>query len=196
MSFEFNQHLASGATPLDPNEAAGLKLKHITLLSELNEFENQNIAKAIVWINRRREKNILTPSFITELHKRMFGDVWNWAGVFRTSDKNIGVPWYDIQGKLKFLLDDVQYWMENSSYPLDEVGARLHHRLVSIHPFPNGNGRHARLYCDAFMMNQKAVPFSWGQKSADVSVVRQAYLDALRAADNRDYSLLLDFVRR
>jgi Fic-DOC domain mobile mystery protein B len=196
MSFEFNQHLANGATPLDPNEAAGLKLNHISLLSELNEFENQNISKAIVWINRQREKNILTPRFVTDLHQRMFGNVWKWAGAFRTSDKNMGVPWYEIAASLKVLLDDVQYWIDNSSYSLDEVGARLHHRLVSIHPFPNGNGRHARLYCDAFMMNQKSAPFTWGQKSIDVSVVRQMYLEALRAADSRDYSLLLDFVRR
>jgi Fic-DOC domain mobile mystery protein B len=196
MSFEFNQHLATGATPLDPDEAAGLKLNHITQLSELNEFENQNIAKAIVWINRQREKNILTSKFVIDLHQRMFGTVWKWAGVFRTSDKNIGVPWYEIAGSLKVLLDDVQYWIDNSSYSLDEVASRLHHRLVSIHPFSNRNGRHARLYCDAFMMSQKSVPFTWGQKSVDVSVVRQMYLEALRAADNRDYSLLLEFVRR
>ena len=196
MSFEFNQHLATGATPLDPDEAAGLKLNHITQLSELNEFENQNIAKAIVWINRQREKNILTSKFVIDLHQRMFGTVWKWAGVFRTSDKNIGVPWYEIAGSLKVLLYDVQYWIDNSSYSLDEVASRLHHRLVSIHPFSNRNGRHARLYCDAFMMSQKSVPFTWGQKSVDVSVVRQMYLEALRAADNRDYSLLLEFVRR
>jgi Fic-DOC domain mobile mystery protein B len=165
------------------------------MLSELNEFENQNIAKAMVWLQKTKTKDVVSPTFLIGLHKRMFGDVWKWAGVFRTSDKNIGAPWFEVPEKVKVLLDDVRYWLEHKTYSLDEIGVRFHHRLVSIHPFPNGNGRHARLFCDALLQSRGGPPFSWGKGLGISEEIRVGYLDALRAADNKDISLLVRFVR-
>lgn len=126
-----------GATPLDPDELEGLKLKHITTRTELDRWEQDNIADAIDWLSKRRKKtDILTEEFITKLHIRMFGKVWTWAGSFRRSGKNIGVDWPIIAIELKNLLDDVRYWIENSTYEPEEIAARFHHRLVFIHLFP------------------------------------------------------------
>jgi Fic-DOC domain mobile mystery protein B len=192
----FNKDLPYGATPLDLNETQGLKLKHITLLAELNEFENRNIAKAMLWLRQQRKKDLLTVSFLLNLHKKMFEDVWKWAGVFRISDKNIGCPWIEIPQKVKALLDDVSYWIENKTYPWEEIGVRLHHRLVSIHPFPNGNGRHARLFCDEIFIKHGISPFTWGCITTSPSETRMKYIAALRAADMKDYKLLLDFITK
>ena len=192
----FNQDLAVGATPLDLNESNGLKIKHITLVSELNEFENLNIAQAIRWTKLQKKKEILNVSFLLALHKKMLGDVWSWAGTFRTSDKNIGAPWFEIPEKTKSLIQDAEFWIQNKSYSWEEIGARLHHRLVSIHPFPNGNGRHARLFCDTLFLKYKVPLFSWGDIGSDESDTRSAYIAALRAADGKDYGPLLGFLSR
>jgi Fic-DOC domain mobile mystery protein B len=194
MQFDFNSDLPQGATPLDKNEAQGLKLKHIVLLSELNEFENQNIAKAMHWLPSQRKKELLNVTFVLTLHKKMFGDVWKWAGNFRTSDKNIGTSWFEVPEKVKILLEDVSFWIENSSYSWDEIGVRLHHRLVSIHPFPNGNGRHARLFCDAVFQKHGIPIFSWSGVGFAPSDFRTKYIEALRAADRKDYGPLLALV--
>ena len=192
---EFNY--PEGATPLDPNEIAGLLLTHITTRSELDRWEQDNINEALAWLEQRKPKGILNDSFMKQLHKRMFGNVWKWAGKFRQSEKNLGVPYYQISIEVKKLCDDVKYWTDHKTFSDDEIAARFHHRLVSTHLFPNGNGRHARLVADLLLENILNKPsFTWGTanlaKSGDD---RKRYIESLVAADRGDYELLMDFVR-
>lgn len=185
-----------GATPLDPDDAAGLIPPHIVNQAQLNEWEQQNIVEGRQWALSRKRKDLLSLRFIETLHKRMFGKTWKWAGQIRETEKNIGIDPHNIRVELKKLCEDVQAQLENKSYPLDEIAARFHHRLTKIHPFPNGNGRHARLLIDVFLVQNGAEPFKWGAGDlVSVGEVRERYLAALRAADGKDYSLLLAFVR-
>ncbi len=186
-----------GATPINADETEGLLLTHITTRAELDRWEQENINEALAWIEERKPKDILNEPFMKLLHKKMFCNVWKWAGKFRQSDKNIGVPWYRISVDLKKLCDDVKYWIENKTLSEDETAARFHHRLVSIHLFPNGNGRHARLMADILLENvlDKA-RFTWGSANLIVAGVdRKRYIESLVAADRNDYKPLLDFVR-
>ena len=143
MAFEYPE----GATPIDPDEAEGLLLTHITTRGELDRWEQDNIVEALTWLDRVKPADILNEKFIKELHRRMFGNVWRWAGRFRKSDKNIGGPWHQVPTNLKNLCDDARLWLDLREESPDHMGVRFHHRLVSIHPFPNGNGRHARPTC-------------------------------------------------
>ncbi len=183
------------ATPLGPEERDALLPSHITYRRELNEAEQENIYRAQNWaLATRRE--LLTEKFVKDLHGRMLGDVWRWAGKFRTSERNIGIPHHEIPMALRQLLDDAKTWVKYGSYPSDEIAVRFHHRLVQIHPFPNGNGRHARLMADLLVMRLGGERFSWG--SADLQNagdVRARYIAALQAADNHDIAPLLAFVR-
>jgi len=186
-----------GATPLSPNEIEGLLLTHITTQSELDRWELDNINESRGWVDERKPTDILNESFMKQLHKRMFGNVWIWAGVFRQTEKNLGVPWHQISVELKKLCDDVEYWIENKTFSDDEIAARFHHRLVFIHLFPNGNGRHARLIADILLENVLAKPpFTWGSGNLVASGLdRKKYIESLVAADREDYGLLMDFVR-
>lgn len=190
-----NLDCPSGATPLDADELASLIPDHITTQGELNEWEQLNIVHGEDWA-RKQHKEILNEAFLRQLHKQMFGETWRWAGAFRKSDKNIGVDWLKIGVELKKLLDDAHYQIEHASYPPDEIAVRLHHRLVAIHPFPNGNGRHARLMADSLMERLGQARFTWGSRNlVDTSATRQAYICALQAADARNYAPLLAFAR-
>ncbi len=183
------------STPLTEEEQEDLIPSYITLRSELNEAEQANILEAEEWAFTRK-RDVLDEKFIKTLHKRMFGHVWRWAGKFRQSERNIGVDAYRIPTDLRQLLDDCRYWIENGTYAPDEIAARFHHRLVLIHPFPNGNGRHARLATDLLLAALGRSRFTWGSVNlVDASETRKAYVNALRAADNYDYRLLLEFVR-
>jgi Fic-DOC domain mobile mystery protein B len=189
-----------GATSLDPDEIKGLIPSYISTQGELNAAEQANILEAEVWTFGRKQEDFLSFDFIKGLHKRMFKDVWKWAGQFRTSNKNIGVDWPKISEELVKLCGDTEYWIKNKTYPPDELGARFHHRLISIHPFPNGNGRHARLMTDILMGHLNEKKFSWGAKAENDSIVRDGevrdnYLIALRAADNKNIDPLVKFVR-
>jgi len=146
LEFEYEE----GQTPLNEDEKEGLIIKTITTQGELDEHEQRNIEKAIEWTIHRKfqTKRILSEKFIKELHKKMFSETWKWAGDFRQSEKNIGVTWITIPLELRALLDDTKYWIENSTYPPDELAIRFKHRLVNIHCFPNGNGRHSRIMAD------------------------------------------------
>ena len=188
---------ADGAIPLEYDEMEGLLLTHVTTRAELDRWEMDNINQAYLWADQLKHRNILNADFICILHKKMFGNVWKWAGQFRKSDKNIGIPWVEIAVELKLLCDDANAWVELDTYSPDEFAARFHHRLVYIHPFANGNGRHARLMADLILEKFfKAVPFTWGNANlTKQGAVRKAYICALKAADNHDYSLLLKFVR-
>jgi Fic-DOC domain mobile mystery protein B len=186
-----------GATPLDANEIEGLLLTHITTRSELDRWEQDNINEALAWLEQRKPKDILNESFMKQLHKRMFGNVWKWAGDLRRTEKNLGVPFYQISIEVKKLSDDVKYWIENKTFPDDEIAARFHHRLVFIHLFPNGNGRHARLIADILLENILTKPqFTWGSGNlAAAGLDRKIYIESLVAADKGDYGLLMDFIR-
>lgn len=192
LKFEY----APGATPLDPDEAAGLIPSQIINKGQLNAWEYQNVAEGRAWALSRKHKNVPTPDFAFELHRRMFGQTWKWAGTQRKKETTPGIDPSQIQVELKKLFDDVAYQVEHKSLPIDEIAAKFHHRLVSIHCFPNGNGRHARLLIDLFLTENGAKPFTWGAGDlVSAGDVRERYLAALRAADGKDYSLLLEFVR-
>lgn len=196
MGLGFAQHHAPGATPLDLNELAGLIPKHITFKRDLDEFEQANILQAQTWAENRIRKNMLSEAYVRELHKRMLNKTWRWAGTFRNTEKSIGVDPARIAVELHNLLEDVKIWQECDAYPLDEQAVRLHHKLVLIHPFPNGNGRHARLFTDCFLRYCGAQPFTWGSVSLVApSETRAAYINALRSADERDFAPLHAFVR-
>ena len=188
-----------GQTPIDEEEKEGLLISFITFQSELDEFEQYNIEQAIQWVlnNKINYHQVFTESFIRDIHKRMFNLVWKWAGEFRTSNKNIGADKIRIPVQLKILLDDAIYWVDHETYSYDEIAIRFKHRLVSIHCFANGNGRHSRLMADIIIERVFNQPlFSWGEKNLfQKGDVRTAYIKALKAADDGDYSLLLQFAR-
>ena len=184
-----------GATPLDADELTSLIPSHLTTQAELNEWEQLNIVEGDKW-SRKQRKEILTENFLRQLHKQMFGETWRWAGSFRKSDKNIGVDWLHIGVELKKLLDDVRYQVEHGTFSADEIAVRFHHRLVAIHPFPNGNGRHARMMADLLVERLGKPRFSWGSRSlVDPNDTRRNYITALQAADARDIAPLLAFAR-
>lgn len=182
------------ATPLTPEEMRDLIPAHIAYRRELNQAEQENIVRAQAWALSRR--NLLSEKFVKDLHRRMLGDVWRWAGRFRTSARNIGIDYWQIPVALRQLLDDAKAWIEYNAYPTDEIAVRFHHRLVQIHPFPNGNGRHARLMADLLAMQLGRERFSWGRDSLRAAgAVRARYVEALRAADDHDIGPLLVFAR-
>lgn len=152
-----------GATPLDPEESEGLIPGHITTREELNEWETANILEAERWAFARTRSGILSIPFIKRLHAMMFGRTWSWAGEFRRSEKNIGISWGQIPIALRDLCDGARYWIDHDTYTLDEIAVRFHHRLTQIHPFPNGNGRHARLMTDLLLTTNGAQRFAWGR---------------------------------
>lgn len=188
-----------GATPLDPDEMDGLKYPHIQTRSELDQLEQQNIQDGYNWLARQRKyKDFLREDFILQMHKQFFGSVWKWAGHYRHSEKNIGIDHLHIGVALRDLLDDARYWIKHNTYSREEFAARFHHRLVVIHPVPNGNGRHARILTDVILekvLHVLAVNWGAGDLVAD-SDHRHAYIAALRAADGGDYQSLIAFISR
>jgi len=190
MRFEY----PPGATPLDPAEAEGLLPGHITIQAELNEWEQANIAMAAAWMHRSR-MDPLDPLAVRRLHERMFDRTWAWAGRFRTTEKSIGVAPEHIPVRLKDLLDDGRYWLEHSTFPPRECALRLHHRLVLVHLFPNGNGRHARLWANWILRKAGEPAIDWGGGGLDrAGSLRKAYLASLQAADGGDHAPLLGLV--
>ena len=193
-----------GATPIDPDDAKGLIPTWVATRGDLNSSEQENIAKALIWASSRggprSVASLLTEETIKTLHRRMFGDVWRWAGDYRHHDTNMGAPWPYVPVQVRDLLADVLAQTsdrENMPWPADEVATRFHHRLVVIHPFPNGNGRHSRLAADLLVTLLGEPVFSWGAQNLNAEgAARTAYLDALRRADNSlDYEPLLAFAR-
>lgn len=183
------------STQLTDEERGGLIPSYITLRGELNEAEQANIIAAEHWALSRK-RHVPDGKFLNDLHKRMFGRVWKWAGQFRHSGKNVGVDAYRIPTQLKLLTDDCAFWIEHATYQPDEIAARFHHRLVFIHPYPNGNGRHARLATDLLLVSMGHARFSWGHKNLIASgETRARYITALRSADKHDYQPLFEFVR-
>lgn len=188
-----------GQTPIDEEEKEGLKIKSITTQGELDEFEQLNIEKAVEWTIHAKlnPDKILTEKFVKDLHKRMYGDVWKWAGEFRKSEKNIGISWVMIEIELKKLLDDTKYWIKHNTYSSDEIAIRFKHRIVSIHCFPNGNGRHSRMMADIIMesvFNEDL--FTWHQSNmVKANETRKSYINALREADKGNVKPLVSFAK-
>lgn len=183
------------ATPLAPEERAGLKLAHITLRQELNEVEQQNIALAMSWAFARKHNPVREP-FGRGLHRRMFGDVWDWAGNYRTSNKNLGVAHAMIVPQIYAVFDNAGYWIEHNTFSPDEIAMRFHHGLVVVHPFANGNGRWSRLMGDVLAVRLEQTAFSWsGGALRDPNAARAQYVAALQMADNHDFTALIDFAR-
>jgi len=184
------------STPLTEEEQEGLIPTWISLRSELNAAERKGILNAEQWAFSRKHKEVLTEAFIRNLHKRMFKDVWRWAGNFRQTARNIGVNSWQITSELRKLLDDTHYWIEHQTYSPDEIAARFHHKLVWIHPFPNGNGRLSRIMTDILLKHLGQPRFTWGQGSLiEVSETRRRYVQALRHADEGQMEALFEFVR-
>lgn len=190
----------SGDTPLDPDEAEGLVPGHLHTQSQLNQWEALNVAKASRWASRRSGQDWLSTAALKDMHRRMFGQTWRWAGTYRSSDKNISpYHWTQVPELIENLVANTRVRYESSDQSpgsLDDIAMRFHHTLVHIHPWPNGNGRHGRLATDLLLRTWGRPPFTWGGR-ADVSdgELRTRYLTALRRADAGGYSLLTQFVR-
>ena len=185
-----------GATPLDPNERDGLKHRHITTQGELNELEQANIIAGLHWLERLRRPDVLSDAFALQLHKRLFGDVWAWGGKLRQTERNIGIDPLHIAVQLRACVDDARFWFEHETYSPIEAELRFHHRLTVIHPFPNGNGRHARILADALLEKvYGVVPIDWagGENLQNNSERRTNYINALRAADRGEFESLFRF---
>ena len=194
MEFQYT----SGATPLDPDEATGLLPVHITTQADLNAWEQANIVLGGRWAARQKKRDPLDEGFVRDLHRQMFDRTWQWAGSFRQSNKNIGVDWPQVSVKLRDLLDNTRYQIENHVFNEDEVAVRFHHQLVLIHAFPNGNGRHARLMADLLVKRLGRPRLTWGGASAaltPVGAIRDRYLVALRLADQGQLDGLIEFAR-
>ena len=186
-----------GSTPLDPDEMEGLLHKHVTIRGELDQLEQANIVEGMNWLKKQKRPDVLTEGFACELHKRLFGKVWKWAGSFRRTEKNIGIDPVQIAIQLRQLLDDARFWIENGTYPPKELAARFHHKLVYIHLFPNGNGRHARIMADALLtklMDEPAIDWAGGYRLESMNERRDQYIAALRDADGHDFDALFAFV--
>lgn len=193
-----------GATPLDEEDRAGLIPTWLATRGDLNAAEHANIGKALLWVESKGGPHslaaFLSEDLIKNLHRRMFNEVWKWAGEYRRHNTNIGVDWPYISAQLRDLLADVAVQTQDCDRLLwspDELAVRFHHRLVLIHPFPNGNGRHARLAADLLVSLLGRPVFTWGAEDLGApSDVRKAYLDALRHADQtQDFTPLVSFSR-
>lgn len=188
-----------GQTPLDDEEKEGLLIDTITTREELDEFEQKNIEEALQWVlsKKLKKETIFTEKFIKELHRKMYGQVWSWAGSFRKTNKNIGIESWRIPTELKTLLDDASFWIDKMVYSEDEIAVIFKHRLVSIHCFSNGNGRHSRLMADIIINKVFRLPmFSWGSDNlSNDNGARESYIRAVRLADKGCYDDLVVFAR-
>jgi len=188
---------SDGNTPLSPEELADL-IPSLATKEDLNEWERENIINAREWAAKDRTTaiDVVSDAYIRKLHEKMFDQTWKWAGQYRNTEKNIGIPFHEIREQLGGLVGDVRYWIENQTYSADEIAMRFHHRLVQIHPFPNGNGRHARLLADLLVTKLGQRSFTWGARDlVKAGEARAKYLEAIRAADDGDIKLLFTFAR-
>lgn len=195
-----NLNQAPGNTPLTPDELAGLR-PSLTTKGELDQFERSNILDANRWAFNprvlRREDPFIEP-YLRQLHRRMFDQTWKWAGRYRKTNKNLGVPFHQIMNEIAAILGDIHYWLENRTFDIEEIAIRYHHRLVWIHPFANGNGRHARLLADVIVVKSGRERFTWGLRDLkEMGPARTEYIRCLKAADanNDDIRGLLNFAR-
>ncbi|MEZ5891434.1 MAG: mobile mystery protein B [Xanthobacteraceae bacterium] len=186
------------ATPLDPALRGDLLQSWITTRADLNEAEQENIVKGAAWARRRRggPEALLNENFSKSLHKRMFGEVWKWAGTYRQNELNIGIAPHLVAAEMPVIFDNARYWVEHKTFPSDEIAVRLHHRLTQVHGFPNGNGRHARMMADLLIERLGGGVFTWGGGGIhDRGTLRTQYVNALQSADDHNFAPLLEFAR-
>jgi Fic-DOC domain mobile mystery protein B len=188
---------SGGNTPLSPEELRDL-IPSLATKQELNEWERENILLGRDWATADRTSpvGIASEEYVRKLHTKMFDQTWKWAGEYRRTEKNLGVPVHEIRDRFMALCGDLRYWIENSTYSPDEIAVRFHHRLVYIHPFSNGNGRHARLVADVLATKLGRPLFTWGSANLiKEGEARRKYLEAIKTADSGDIQLLLKFAR-
>lgn len=184
-----------GSTPLDHDQIKGIRFAHLTTMGELDELEDENIQKGLEWLNRKKGEDYLSTEFLCQLHEKLFGDVWKWAGKFRTVEVNISkYRTYDIGPQLRNCFEDAKLWISGGKMSWDEISAELHHRLVTIHPFPNGNGRTTRIYTEYVQRRNHQAVSSW-KASLPPKERRDVYIKALRAADKGNFEPLVEFMR-
>jgi len=185
-----------GQTVLSPVEKKGLKLTHISNMKELDEAEQMNINEGLLWLQGQKSEDYISEDFFQKLHLKLFGKVWRWAGVYRHTNKNIGIDYWKVPREMNGFVENANYWLKNKSYPdWPEFLAHFHHKLVFIHPFPNGNGRFSRIVTNHLCkMNQHEAP-TW-QAHLEPKVRRGHYIKSLREADDKQYSKLIDFFKR
>jgi len=187
-----------GQTPLDPDFQKDLIPQHVTLMGELNEYEFENISQATkkYLLGKKKKWNLEDPAVLKAIHRDMFDQVWKWTGKYRQSETNIGSPWRQIQIHVKEACDDLDYWLKNKTFSPHEIAVRFHHRLIWIHPFPNGNGRQGRLVADILVRRLGIERLTWGGNSLSANrEARSAYLSAMRKADKGDIGDLLVFAK-
>lgn len=189
---------APGNTPISADEIEAL-IPNLSIRDELNEWERENIIQAERWCFAPRvlkRFNPLSEADVRELHRQMFGKTWKWAGTYRKTEKNIGVPVVQINNAIGAFLDDARYWIKEKVFEADEIAVRFHHRLVHIHPFPNGNGRHSRLIADMLVQQLGRPRFTWGRSNLQFAgSIRDEYISAIKKADAGDINPLLTFAR-
>lgn len=196
-----NDNLPYGATKLSVDDLDGLIPNYIITRDDLNEFEKSNIMQALQWLQKKNfaDTELLELKLFFKLHTRMFDKTWKWAGTLRRNMVNVGVtPVEQILMQIKNVIDNTKYWIENQSFSVDEICVRFHHSIVWIHPFPNGNGRFSRIICDEPRRSLGGKYFTWGKSGNNLvksSAVRLNYITALRMADKKDFSLLIDFAK-
>lgn len=186
-----------GSTPLDHDQIIGIKLSHLTTMGELDEVEDLNIQKGLEWLKRQKSDDYLSKEFLCKLHEKLFSDVWKWAGKFRTVEVNISkIRSYDVAPQLVNFFEDAKLWISGGKMSWEEIAAEIHHRLVSIHPFPNGNGRATRIYTEYVLRrNHQPIP-SWKASLANEPTLRRkTYIKALQAADKGDFEPLIEFLK-
>lgn len=187
--------IGDGHTELSPEDHEGLIPSYIATRGELFDAEQRNISQALLRHPPRTEE-LLEDKYLRDLHRAMFGQVWNWAGQYRQRETNIGIDPTHIAVAVRSLIDDATWWIDVGTFSVDETAVRFHHRLVAIHPFRNGNGHHGRVAADYLAQASGAEPFSWGRYLDDSTAdLRKTYLSALQAADNGEINPLLTFAR-
>ncbi len=187
--------IGEGHTELSPEDHDGLIPSYIATRGDLYDAEQRNIAQALL---RRppRTDELLDDKYLRDLHNAMFGQVWNWAGQYRTRETNIGIEPTQVAVAVRSLTDDVIWWIDSETFAIDEIAVRFHHRLVAIHPFRNGNGRHGRIAADYLASALGTDPFTWGRfLDLPTSDLRKAYQCALQHADAGEINPLLAFAR-
>lgn len=186
-----------GSTPLDPDQIKGIRFSHLTNMGELDEVEDLNIQKGLEWLNHQKAEDYLSKEFLCKLHEKLFGDVWKWAGKFRTVEVNISkYRSYDVAPQLLNFFEDVKLWISGGRMSWDEIAAEMHHRLVTIHPFPNGNGRTTRIYTEYVQKRNQQQVTSWkASLASDPKERRKSYIKALQKADKGDFGMLIEFMK-
>lgn len=186
-----------GSTPLDPDQITGIKFSHLVNMGELDEVEDLNIQHGLEWLKRQKSDDYLSVEFICKLHEKLFGDVWKWAGKFRKVEVNISkIRSYDVGPQLINFFEDAKLWIAGGQMSWDEIAAEMHHRLVSIHPFPNGNGRTTRIFTEYVQRRNGRPVTSWKASLVlDPKERRRAYIKALQQADKGNFQLLVEFMR-